>query len=148
MATAYYAARDMDERGLAVLRKINGKVEGYNVDAEYAIIRNTILHEFKRDEARTSDRQGWKEVLRSYATCFSRQHARRTLGAALPACAQQLTGLAFLNVYSSLFFRQSGFDNAFLITAITSEWRCSLTLRNHSSSPKADRALGQPFSPS
>lgn len=119
MVSAYYAARDMDDKGRAALRKVNGKVEGYDVDAEYAIIRNTILHEFKRDE--TTQDQGWKSLLKSYATCFSRQHARRTLGAALPACAQQLTGLAFLNVYSSLFFRQSGFDNAFLITAITSE---------------------------
>ncbi|KAK5172683.1 uncharacterized protein LTR77_002803 [Saxophila tyrrhenica] len=114
---SYYAARDMDDRGKAMLRRVNGNVQGYDVDAEYAIIRNTIVHEFKRDEA-TRER-GWKSTLRSYGTCFSRLHARRTLGAALPACAQQLTGLAFLNVYSSLFFRQSGFDNAFLITTIT-----------------------------
>lgn len=39
----------------------------------------------------------------------------------IPICAQQLTGLAFLNVYASLFFRQSGFDNAFLITTILSK---------------------------
>lgn len=115
---AYYAARDMDNEGRAVLRKINGNVKGYDVEAEYAIIRNTVLHEFKQDEA--SQERGLKNVLRSYAACFSRQHARRTFGSALPACAQQLTGLAFLNVYSSLFFRQSGFDNAFLITTITS----------------------------
>lgn len=109
----------MDDKGREMLRKVNGNVEGYDIDAEYAVIRNTIIHEFEQDQA-TKER-GWKNMLRSYAACFSWQHARRTLGAALPACAQQLTGLAFLNVYSSLFFRQSGFDNAFLITAITSE---------------------------
>lgn len=110
----------MDEQGKAALRRINGKVKGYDVDHEYAIIRNTIVHELKSNEDGRS--QGWKNVLKSYAMCFSKQHVRRTAGAALPACAQQLTGLAFLSVYSSLFFRQAGFDDPFLITAITSKF--------------------------
>lgn len=43
---------------------------------------------------------------------------KRTLAAALPLCTQQLIGLAFLNTYSSFFFRQAGFDDPFQITAI------------------------------
>ncbi|KAI9162757.1 substrate transporter [Paramyrothecium foliicola] len=113
---AYYASCDQHEKGKASLRRINGKIEGYNVETEYAIINNTIMEE-RREQQGTAN-QGIKEVLQSYAQCFHRQNARRTLGAALPVCAQQLTGLAFLNGYASLFFRQSGFDDAFLITTI------------------------------
>jgi hypothetical protein len=57
-------------------------------------------------------------LLRSYMACFNRQNVRRTLGSCLPGCAQQLAGLSFLNTYASLFFKQSGFDNAFLITTV------------------------------
>lgn len=59
--------------------------------------------------------------MRSYAECFKGPNALRTLGSALPVCAQQLTGLSFLNTYASLFFKQSGFTNPFLITTILSE---------------------------
>ncbi|OBU00900.1 hypothetical protein VE01_00842 [Pseudogymnoascus verrucosus] len=47
---AYFAARGQDEKGKATLRRVNGNVEGYDVDAEYAIIKNTILHERAIDE--------------------------------------------------------------------------------------------------
>ncbi|KAH6672695.1 general substrate transporter [Plectosphaerella plurivora] len=104
---AYFAARDQHEKGKANLRRINGKVEGYDVEAEYAIISNTILEERREHAALGTDHQGIKQILYSYVQCFQRQNARRTLGAALPVCAQQLTGLAFLNGYASLFFRQS-----------------------------------------
>lgn len=58
------------------------------------------------------------EILKSYVECFRGMNFRRTLGAALPCCTQQLSGLSFLNVYGSLFFKQSGFSNSFLITTI------------------------------
>lgn len=64
------------------------------------------------------DSQNWRQVLDSYLECFRGSNARRTLGSTLPACTQQLTGLAFLSVYSSLSFKQSGFSDAFLITTI------------------------------
>lgn len=59
-----------------------------------------------------------QELIKSYLECFQRANVRRTIGAALPGCAQQLAGLSFLNTYASLFFKQSGFTNAFLITTI------------------------------
>jgi sugar transport protein len=123
---AYFAARDQHEKGKAKLRRVNGKVEGYDIEAEYAIISNTILEERREQASRGADHQGIKQILYSYVQCFQRQNARRTLGAALPVCAQQLTGLAFLNGYASLFFRQSGFDDAFLITTIMSRFLPSL----------------------
>jgi MFS transporter, SP family, sugar:H+ symporter len=119
--TAYYAARDQDERGKESLRRVNGKVEGYDVEIEYAIVKNTILEERRELYARRLDDHSFKQLLCSYVECFKGPNARRTLGAALPVCAQQLTGLSFLNTYSSLFFKQSGFSNAFLVTTILSK---------------------------
>ncbi|EKG12548.1 General substrate transporter [Macrophomina phaseolina MS6] len=113
---AYYAIRGQDDKGKATLRRVNGGVPGYNIEAEYAIIRNTTLEELHRQQELQP--QGWRQLLDSYLEVFRGPNARRTLGAALPICTQQLTGLAFLNVYASLFFKQSGFDNAFLITTI------------------------------
>ncbi|KAM5345993.1 hypothetical protein ACJ41O_011854 [Fusarium nematophilum] len=115
---AYFAARDQHEKGKASLRRVNGNVPGYDVEVEYAILQNTILEEQREHEALADRNSGFKKLMRSYIQCFQRSNARRTLGAALPVCAQQLTGLAFLNGYASLFFRQSGFDDAFLITTI------------------------------
>lgn len=117
---AYYAERDQDEKGKASLRRINGNVEGYDIEVEYAIIKNTILEERREAHALGLDNHSFKQLLRSYGECFRGPNARRTLGAALPACAQQLTGLSFLSTYASLFFKQSGFSNAFLITTILS----------------------------
>jgi hypothetical protein len=117
---AYYAAHDQDDRGKASLRRVNGKVEGYDVDAEYAIIKNTILEERKELDALGVNHKSTRQLLQSYIECFKGKNALRTLGATLPICSQQLTGLSFLNTYASLFFRQSGFTNAFLITTILS----------------------------
>ncbi|PVH79891.1 MFS general substrate transporter [Cadophora sp. DSE1049] len=114
---AYYAERDQDDRGKASLRRINGNVEGYDIDNEYAVIKNTILEERQAMEA-IGNKRGFRNVMRSYAECFKGSNAKRTLGAALPVCSQQLTGLSFLNTYASLFFRQSGFTDPFLITTI------------------------------
>ncbi|KAK8850771.1 hypothetical protein IAR55_004691 [Kwoniella newhampshirensis] len=115
----YFAARDQDEKGIATLRRVNGYIDGYSPEAEYAIVKNIIIEERAlRAELGLDQRMGWKETMRSYAACFDKDNWRRTLGSTLPACMQQLVGLAFLNNYASLFFKQSGFANAFLITTI------------------------------
>ncbi|KAM6522876.1 hypothetical protein FALCPG4_012491 [Fusarium falciforme] len=121
---AYYAERDMDEQGKKTLERINGNVEGYNIEVEYSIIKNTILEERQLQRELGQDKMTFKDLVRSYIECFQRANIRRTVGAALPGCAQQLAGLSFLNTYASLFFKQSGFNNAFLITTIM----CSIQL--------------------
>nr|XP_036575076.1 MFS alpha-glucoside [Colletotrichum truncatum]KAF6781586.1 MFS alpha-glucoside [Colletotrichum truncatum] len=117
---AYYAARDQDEEGKATLRRVNGSADGYDVEVEYSIIKNTILEEKREkfEQGNGEDGQSFKEVMDSYVECFRGTNFKRTIGAALPSCSQQLSGLSFLNVYASLFFKQSGFTNAFLITTI------------------------------
>ncbi|KAH6894644.1 general substrate transporter [Thelonectria olida] len=114
----YYAERGQDEQGKKTLHRVNGNVPGYDVEVEYAIMKNIILEQRQRRQELDGDGMGWRKVLRSYAECFKGANAKRTLGAAWPACAQQLTGLSFLKTYSSLFFRQAGFADPFLITTI------------------------------
>ena len=96
-------------------------MQDYDVETEYAIIKNTILEERNLREEHGLNDKSFADIVTTYLACFKGSNARRTLGAALPACAQQLTGLSFLNTYASLFFKQSGFDNAFLISTILSK---------------------------
>ncbi|KPM41346.1 hypothetical protein AK830_g5203 [Neonectria ditissima] len=114
----YYAERGQDDQGKKTLSRVNGRIPGYDVDAEYDIIKNTILEQRKRKNELEEPVVGWRGLVKSYADCFKGANARRTLGAAAPVCAQQLTGLSFLKTYSSLFFRQAGFDDPFLITTV------------------------------
>lgn len=122
----YYAERDQDEEGKETLRRINGNVPGYDVEVEYAIIKNGILEQRRRKNELEGYNLSWRELLWSYLECFRGNNFKRTLGSALPACAQQLTGLSFLKTYGSLFFRQAGFSNPFLITTVISK-SCLIT---------------------
>ncbi|CAK7198021.1 hypothetical protein SEUCBS139899_000677 [Sporothrix eucalyptigena] len=115
---AYYAERGQDDMGKKVLRRVHGGVPDYDVEAEYTIIKNTKMEELRVRHEYGLDSSNWSDIVRTYAACFTGTNLLRTVGAALPACGQQLTGLSFLNTYASLFFKQSGFTNAFLITTI------------------------------
>ncbi|OWZ61036.1 hypothetical protein AYX15_06740 [Cryptococcus neoformans] len=115
---SYYAARGLHDQGKAVLRRVNGNVKGYNVEAEYEVIKNIIIEEQERLELLGIKDQSWRSILRSYVECFRGSNLKRTIAASLPASCQQLTGLAFLSGYASLFFREAGFTNAFEITSI------------------------------
>jgi SP family sugar:H+ symporter-like MFS transporter len=72
---AYYAAHDQDDRGKASLRRVNGNVEGYDVDAEYAIIKNTILEERKELDALEINDKSTRQLLHSYIECFKGKNA-------------------------------------------------------------------------
>lgn len=92
-------------------------MEGYNVEAEYAIIKAIILEE-RAFQAANNLGDDWRSVIKSYGECLVGVNLKRTIGSALPAVVQQLSGLAFLSIYASLFLQQSGFTNAFEITSI------------------------------
>lgn len=85
---------------MAVLRRVNGNVKGYNVEAEYAIVKAIILEE-RQYMADNNIGGDWRSVLKSYLECFQGPNWKRTLGSALPAIVQQLSGLAFLSIYAS-----------------------------------------------
>jgi SP family sugar:H+ symporter-like MFS transporter len=115
---SYFAARGEHDKGRATLQRVNGNVEGYDVDQEYAIILNTIEEERRSREYLDYNPNSVREILTSYIACFRGTNLKRTFAASLPLVLQQVCGLSFLNTYSSFFFRQAGFANPFDITAI------------------------------
>jgi len=121
---SYFAAKHLDDRGRAAIRKINGGIEGFDLDAEYAIIKITIIEERAMRAELGMDLQNFRDLILSYVACLRGVNARRTIASALPACLQQLTGLSFFSTYAPLFFRQSGFFTA-IITAISPPSRSS-----------------------
>lgn len=142
-STAYYAARGLHEGGLKVIKRINGNVENYNCEQEYAIVVNTIEEERRHRQEMGVDNQGWRAIARSYVDCFRGTNRIRTLACAIPTACQQLNALSLLNVYGAcecdfyalcnffklsrmwltltVFFRQAGMRDAFAIKAILSE---------------------------
>jgi hypothetical protein len=76
--SAYFAARDQDDKGRATLRRINGNIEGYDVDAEYAIVKNTILEERAIKASMGLEGGGFKDVITSYLECLKGVNLVRT----------------------------------------------------------------------
>lgn len=99
----YYAAKDQDDLGRKTLRRVNGSVPGYDVEGEYAIIKNIILEERAIRSELGVETNNWKDLIHSYVACFRGTNLKRTIAAALPASLGQLTGLSFLNIYVSDF---------------------------------------------
>ena len=50
------------------LRRVNGQVEGYDVNTEYTVIENTVLEE--QIKASETDPQSFRQLLRSYVQRF------------------------------------------------------------------------------
>ncbi len=107
---AYYAARDQDGEGKATL-PVQWLHRGYDAEAEYAIIQD--YHSGKRQHLRNSgaSSQGFRGVpcpmsnaagvsLANHRRCPSLRRSWRLSDVASKLCA-------------SLFFKQSGFSNAF-----------------------------------
>lgn len=70
LKSAYYAARGLHDQGKAVLRRVNGNVKGYHVEAEYEVIKNIIIEEQERLELLGIKDQSWRSILKSYVECF------------------------------------------------------------------------------
>lgn len=84
------------------MRRVNGGIEGYDVELEYAVVLNTIEEERRHRPAEDDlSIRDWRALLRSYADCFRGVNLTRTIAASLPLVMQQVTGLSFLNTYSS-----------------------------------------------
>jgi MFS transporter, SP family, sugar:H+ symporter len=68
--SAYFAACEQDDKGRATLRRINGHVEGYDVEAEYAIVKNTILEERSITASMGQEGGSFKDIMTSYIECL------------------------------------------------------------------------------
>ncbi|KAL8292368.1 hypothetical protein RQP46_001834 [Phenoliferia psychrophenolica] len=105
----WLAAKGRHEDGRAVLERLNGKIEGYDVDHEYGIMVATIEEERRASALLKSQ---------SFVQIFYGTDGWRTLIACWPKCMQQLTGLTLVNSYSTYFFSLAGSKDAFEVTVI------------------------------
>lgn len=108
---AWCATKGKEEQGKKMLRKIYGKVEGFDVDYQYQLICLAIEHE--RALAAEQRNEKWWAI-------FKGVDGRRTITAFWTIVAQQFLGLALFGTYGTYFFQQAGLQDPFQIKAITS----------------------------
>jgi len=65
----YYAAKGEHDRGKAALKKVNGGIADYDIELEYAIIRNTIEEEVASHEE-VDTGSNFSQIIKSYIACF------------------------------------------------------------------------------
>ncbi|SCZ98214.1 BZ3500_MvSof-1268-A1-R1_Chr3-2g06225 [Microbotryum saponariae] len=105
----WHAGKGNEERGKATLRRLNGSVPGYDVNAEWDIMKATIEHErIAAEKLKTG----------SFVNIFYGTNGWRTLIACWPKCCQQLTGLSLVNSYATYFFQLAGNKDPFRVTVI------------------------------
>ncbi|ORY89818.1 and other transporter-domain-containing protein [Leucosporidium creatinivorum] len=103
----YYARRGNDEAAKKVLQRINGGVEGYNVELEYA----TLKQEVEDGKQLAVLAKGI-----SFIDLFRGTNLRRTWISFAPFAWQQLIGIPVVFGYTSYFFQLAGLKNPFLGT--------------------------------
>lgn len=67
----WLADKGKHEAGVRSLRRINGKIEGYDVDFHYGLVRRTVELEKQRSEALNGERRGLMAELISLKEVFS-----------------------------------------------------------------------------
>ncbi|KAM0335047.1 hypothetical protein ACHAQA_000081 [Verticillium albo-atrum] len=104
---AWYAANGRDEDGKKALRRLVGKVDGYDVDHEYAVIRYEFLKSraAAEKEAAGSD---WNLLFRN------KINLKRALISTLPFTFQNFVGVPLMFGYTTYFFQLAGVADPFL----------------------------------
>ncbi|WWC64295.1 uncharacterized protein I303_106905 [Kwoniella dejecticola CBS 10117] len=106
------------DKGRAVIKRLNGGIEGYDVDYHYNIIKRSIEKEQSYQKQIDGESHGFITELRNVKEVFIGVNGFRTLIAFWPACVQQIGGLAVLSSYSSYFAQQAGFGDPFLFSLL------------------------------
>jgi MFS family permease len=108
---AWCATSGKGEKAKECLRKINGKVPGYDVDYHYNLLAMAVEHE--RAVAMEQRREKWWAI-------FLGTDGLRTLTAAWTNLSQQFIGLKLFGTFGTYFFQQAGLQQPFTIKCITS----------------------------
>nr|XP_031857210.1 uncharacterized protein CI109_007374 [Kwoniella shandongensis]KAA5524282.1 hypothetical protein CI109_007374 [Kwoniella shandongensis] len=112
------ANHEHHDRGRAIIKRLNGGIEGYNVEYHYDIIQKTVEHEKQmKIEAYGPDEGMWKRIT-DIREIFIGSNGMRTLIAFFPAAVQQISGLAILSNYASYFAQVAGFADPFVFSLL------------------------------
>ena len=119
----YWCANtERHERGRQIIARLNGGIEGYDVDFHYDLIRRAVEKEKSYQKQIDGDRlsKGFLQELANVKEVFIGINGFRTLIAFWPAFVQQIGGLAVLSSYSSYFAQTAGFADPFLFSLLLS----------------------------
>lgn len=107
------------ERGRKVMGRLYSRIDGYDTDYHYNIIKATVEEEQARAHAEDGDRKRslWQHLL-DFKMIFTGTNGLRTLIAFMPSAVQQIGGLTVLSNYSSYFAQVAGFANPFLYSLL------------------------------
>lgn len=102
----WYISRGEIEKAKRAHRRLVGNVEGYNHEAEFAILQKEV----EISEAITAAYSGnsW------FALLFKRDNILRAVIASLPFAAQQFSGVPYTFNYATYFFQLGGLADPFL----------------------------------
>jgi hypothetical protein len=103
----WLASKGKHDRARAILTRLNGSIEGYDVDREYAI----LLQEIEDGERLIA---AGKQM--SYTALFRGTNLRRTLLSFGPFAWQTWLGVPIIFGYTSLYFSEAGLSKPFLGT--------------------------------
>ena len=90
------ANREHHDRGRKILARLNGGIEGYNVDFHYEIIQKTVEHEKQVAVELHGPPAGILKSIWDAREVFVGVNGFRTLVAFFPAGVQQISGLAIV----------------------------------------------------
>ncbi|KXJ89300.1 general substrate transporter [Microdochium bolleyi] len=102
---AWYASKGRDEDGKKALRRLIGKVEGYDFDHEYAVIR----YDYEQSKAkRGAEQSDWSAIFKN------KNNLKRAFVSAIPFSMQNIVGVPLIFGYSTWFFQLAGVSDPFL----------------------------------
>ncbi|KAK8853025.1 hypothetical protein IAR55_003726 [Kwoniella newhampshirensis] len=112
------ANHDKHDRGRAILARLNGNIQGYDVDFHYGLIKQTV--EIEREAALQlhGPIKGFWHDVRSFNEVITGVNGFRTLVAFFPPATQQISDLSVLSNYASYFAQVAGFADPFLFSLL------------------------------
>lgn len=108
---AWCVTRGYTERARKALSKLNGRVEGYNLEHQLEILVLSVEHE--KQVAKEQQREHWYAIFRGV-------DGFRTIVTLWTNLSQQFIGLTLFTTYGTYFFQQVHLADPFMIKVITS----------------------------
>lgn len=106
LTKVWYISRGEIEKAKRSHERLVGKVEGYNYEAEFAILQKEI--EISEAITAAYSGNGW------WAFLTKRDNILRCIVASLPFAAQQFSGVPYIFNYATYFFQLGGLADPFL----------------------------------
>ncbi|KAL1407893.1 hypothetical protein Q8F55_007329 [Vanrija albida] len=105
----YYARKGLDEQAKVALKRLNGGVEGYNVEHEYLVMKTELEHE--QAQRRNVEASTYREI-------FMGTKIKRTMASFFGVIMLQWSGASVVFSYATYFLQQAGIKQPFQATCI------------------------------